>query len=324
MPVRNGGRWLGAAVESILRQPGVRLELVLVDDGSSDGAVAALPDDARLRRLANPGRGLVDALNAAAAAARGAWLARMDADDEALPGRLQAQLVYLRDHPEVGICGTGVNIFRGDGRPWGGYRHYQAWINGLRTPQAIAREIFVESPIPHPTAMMHRDLFNRLGGYRDVPWAEDYDLWLRAFAAGIGMGKPEGIWLRWRDHDARTSRVDRRYSGRRFLQAKAHYLARTVLQARRAVLLGAGATAAGLCDALEQAGAGVAAFVDVNPRRVGGRKRGRPVLTLERALAAYRDAAFIAAAGSRGARERIREAMRRHGRHEGGDFWCAA
>lgn len=324
MPVRNGGRWLRTAVDSILKQGGVRLELIAVDDHSTDSALAALPDDARLRRLTNPGRGVVDALNTAAAAARGNWLARMDADDEALPGRLLAQLAYLKTHPGVGICGTGVEIFRDDDVLGDGYRRYQAWINGLTTPQAIAREIFVESPIPHPTAMMHRALFERLGGYRSTPWAEDYDFWLRAFAQGVRMGKPHGTWLRWRDHDGRASRLNGCCTPERFVQAKGYYLARTVLRGRRAVLLGGGVTAARLCDALGEAGAVVAGFVDVSPRRLGGHKRGLPVLALEQALAAYPDAVFIAAAGARGAREQIRLAMRRHDRREGEAFWCAA
>lgn len=324
MPVRDGGRWLRTAVDSILAQRGVRLELIVVDDHSSDEALAALPRDPRLRLLATAGRGVVDALNTGAAAARGEWLARMDADDEALPGRLQVQIAYLKAHSDVGICGTGVEIFRDDAALGDGYRRYQDWVNGLTTPQAIAREIFVESPIPHPTAMMHRALFERLGGYRSTPWAEDYDLWLRAFANGVRMGKPGGTWLRWRDHDGRASRLNGCCTLERFLKAKGHYLSKTVLRNRQAVLLGGGVTAARLCDALLDSGAAVAAFVDISPRRLGGQKRGRPVLTLEQAFSDWPDAAFIAAVGSRGAREKIRLAMRRHHRREGEAFWCAA
>lgn len=83
-----------------------------------------------------------------------------------------------------------------------GYRAYQDWVDALSTPARIRREIFIESPLPHPTAVMRRGVFERLGGYRHVPWAEDYDLWLRAYTAGVSMGKPLGILLHWRDHGA--------------------------------------------------------------------------------------------------------------------------
>lgn len=324
LPARDCGGYLAPAVDSVLKQTFGDLELIVIDDHSRDGAVQALDQrDPRLRIMQNPGRGIVAALNAGAAAARGAYLARMDGDDIAHRQRITTQLAYLEDHPRIGIAGTQVEIFTDGGAPAQGYALYQDWINGLLTPEAIAREIFVESPIPHPSAMLRRCVFDRLGGYHDTPWAEDYDLWLRAFAAGIAMGKPRGKLLRWRDAAQRLSRRDLRYGREQFICAKARYLACTALRGRRAVIWGAGPTGTRLCDALIAEGAEVSCFVDVAPRRVGGRKRGRSVYGPEAIETSGRDL-IIGAVAARGGRQRIRDYLRASGRSEGHDFLLAA
>ncbi len=324
MPVRDGGAHLREAVDSILGQTLDDLELVLVDDGSRDAAVAALVahHDPRLRLFVNPGQGIVSALNFAAFNARGTYLARMDADDIALPERLERQVALLECEPGIGIVGAEVEIFAEQG-VGEGYRLYQEWINGLRTPEAIGREMFVESPIPHPTAMLTRRLFRALGGYRDVPWAEDYDLWLRAHLQGVGMAKPDGVLLQWRDRAGRLSRADDRYAVERFLDAKAHYLARSRLRNRAAVIWGAAPTGACLFDALEREGVKTTAFIDIDPRKIGGRKRGLPVLPAE-AAAEVAPALIVGAVGSRGARAQIRAELDGHGMVEGEDYLFAA
>jgi glycosyltransferase involved in cell wall biosynthesis len=324
MPVRDGAAELAIAVGSILGQTLSDIELVVVDDASSDGAVDALRghDDPRLKLYSNPGHGIVSALNFAADQAQGRYLARMDADDIALPARLERQVELLEHESGIGIVGTEVEIFAENG-VGEGYRLYQEWVNGLRTPQAIGREMFVESPIPHPTAMLSSSLFQALGGYREVPWAEDYDLWLRAHLQGVGMAKPDGVLLRWRDREGRLSRTDSRYAIGRFIDAKAHYLAKSRLRNRNAVIWGAAPTGARLHDALEREGVSTVAFIDIDPKKVGGRKRGRPVLPVE-AAAEVAPALIVGAVGSRGARAEIRNELDGHGMTEGEDYLFAA
>jgi glycosyltransferase involved in cell wall biosynthesis len=324
MPVRDGGDHLPVAVASILGQSLDDLELVLVDDGSRDGACERLAacGDARLKRYRNPGRGIVSALNFAACNATGRYFARMDADDIALPTRLERQVELLAREPGIGIVGAEVEIFAAHG-VGEGYRHYQAWINGLRTPAQIGREMFVESPIPHPTAMLSRTLFRVLGGYRETAWAEDYDLWLRAHLQGIAMAKPDGVLLQWRDRERRLSRTDRRYASDRFVAAKAHFLARSRLRHRQAVIWGAATTGATLHDALAREGVTIAAFIDIDPRKIGGRKRGRPVLPAAAAVEVA-PALIVGAVGSRGARQVIRTELNGHGMVEGEDYLFAA
>ncbi len=325
LPVRDGGEHLYHAVDSILAQTVRELELIVVDDGSRDGAPARLPADPRLRVVANPGHGIVAALNHGMALAdpRAPFLARMDADDLALPERLERQLALLEAEPALGIAAAQVEIFSEGPALGDGFREYQDWMNALTRPADIARELFVESPLAHPSVVFRRAAWARLGGYRDTPWPEDYDLWLRAFALGIAMAKPEGVLLRWRDHPARLTRTDPRCAPGRLIEAKAPVLARHVLRGRPALLWGATKTGARLCDALEAHGAEVRAFVDLDPRKIGGRKRGRPVLAS--GPDPRLDGAFILATVSQRSRKpAIRADLAALGRIEGEDWLFAA
>ncbi len=141
----------------------------------------------------------------------------MDADDVAYPPRLESSSSC---RVEADVIGCGVRIVNGGE----GYALYAAWLNGLTSHAAIMRERFIESPLAHPTVMMRTALLRALGGYRDLPWPEDYDLWLRAAAHGARFGKASAVLLDWTDYPERTSRRDPRYSPEAFLQCKAHFL----------------------------------------------------------------------------------------------------
>lgn len=323
--MRDGGPWLAKAVDSILGQLLASLELLVVDDHSRDGAPQRLARrDPRLRLLASRGRGVSSACNTGLAAASGRFIARMDADDIALPARLERQVRFLEANPDIAICGTCVEIFVDDGasgaRPAGGNRRYQQWVNACRSPAAIRRELYIECPIPNPTAMFRRQALTILGGYADPDWPEDYDLYLRADAAGLRMAKPDGILLRWREHGGRLTRRDPRYAAARFQAAKAHYLARGRLAgAEPVVIWGAGPGGRLMHDLLRAEGVPVQGFLDVHPRRVGGTKRGLPVWPIEHADRVG-SAPILVAVGTLGARARIRRFLRQRGRVEGRDF----
>jgi glycosyltransferase involved in cell wall biosynthesis len=319
MPAHNGGAYLQSSVDSILSQSFADLELLLVDDHSNDGAIDRLDvADTRLKIVHSKGRGVVQAFNTGLSVARGAFIARMDADDIALPERLSLQMDFLRQHPEIGIAGGCVEIFSADGIQ-GGNRRYQSWLNSLCSPQSIHHALFIESPIPNPTAVFRRDVLTALGSYRDVDWPEDYDLYLRADAMGILMGKPEVVVLRWRDHQQRLTRCDERYSLQAFRRTRAHFLVSNRLQERGAVIWGAGPSGRDMYDLLISEGARITAFIDVHPRRIGGQKRGLPVWPVERA-AEIKDEMILVAVGAAGARAEIRSFLQGLGRREGEHF----
>lgn len=325
LPARNCGDFLTIAVDSILEQTLESLELIVIDDGSDDGSIQKLPQDPRLCITSNSGKGLVSALNNGAAVAKAPYLARMDGDDIALPERFERQIELLEANPELGIVGAQVEIFSDGCEIGGGYRHYQDWLNNLTQPDEIRREIFIESPIPHPTAVIRREVFRQLGGYQELSWAEDYDLWLRAFAAGVAMAKPEDVLLRWRDHSRRLSRNDQTYSLSAFTQAKAHFLAHTVLCNQAFVIWGAGSTGTALYDALSQEGSMAQAFLEVDGKKIGNTKRGKPILSWQAvANMEFDQTIILGAVGSKGARAKMRAALLGMGKIEGQNFWFTA
>jgi len=320
LPVRDGGDYLDVAVASILQQSHVNLELIIVDDHSRDGAIHHLDkSDPRLRILASPTRGIVAALNAGIDKARHPYIARMDADDIARPRRLQTQLDYLLAHPEIQVCGACVNIFRDGDTTGGGYRRYQDWINALTKPDEIALSMFIECPIPHPSAMMHRYHLQTLGRYQDCDWPEDYDLWLRAHLRKFRFGKPNGVLLDWRDHNTRLSRASSRYNKQAFFRAKACYLAKAHPN-RNFRIWGAGPTGAMLHDELAKYGCQITGFIDIAPRRINNLKRGKPVVDAYQ-LSKTTDL-VLTAVNARDARADIKSFLNQHRFVEGEDYLC--
>jgi glycosyltransferase involved in cell wall biosynthesis len=324
MPVRNGGKYLETAVNSILGQSFSSLELILVDDHSNDDAINGLSKaDPRLVLLENPERGVSSAFNSGLFRARGEFIARMDSDDISMPARIARQCSYFQSHPEVDICGGRVEIFA-DGEVAGGNVRYQAWLNACCSPAEISRELFIESPIPNPTAMFRREAILRLGGYGDPCWPEDYDLFLRADALGMQMGKPEHTLLRWREHEKRLTRTDERYALKRFQAAKAHFLSKYRLPGKGPVVLwGAGPSGRLMHDLLVREGTRILGFLDVHPRRTGGEKRGLPVWPVEQ-LDQLKDTFILVAVGAPGARSQIRDFMRQRALSEGEHFLFVA
>jgi len=323
LPVKDGGDYLAQAVESILGQTLNSFELLVIDDHSSDGAVEQLArTDPRLRVLKSDGHGVVSAFNLGLRNSRGPIIARMDADDIALPERLEVQLDYLHSNLDVDIAGACVEIFSDEGLG-GGNIHYQQWLNSVQSPEQVHQALFIESPIPNPTAIFRRDTLLQLGGYREVEWPEDYDLFLRADRAGIAMGKPDGILLNWREHDGRLTHTDERYSRLHFQQAKAHFLAQGRLPDVPLLILGAGPTGRQLYDLLLSEGRMAAGFIDVHPRRIGGMKRDKPVWGADDP-SKWPDGFILVAVGSRGARVEISEFLSSSGRRESRDYLFVA
>jgi glycosyltransferase involved in cell wall biosynthesis len=175
MPLYNAERFVMEAVQSILHQRYTDFELIVVDDGSTDeGAalVASIGDD-RIRLIRQPNKGIAAALNTGLALARGALIARMDADDVALAHRLDAQVAFMDVHPDVGLLGTWATIEDQEGRPLGVFDH--------PTDHAtISYRLLFDAPFVHPSMMIRRHLLDTYGGYDgDATIFEDHDLWRR-------------------------------------------------------------------------------------------------------------------------------------------------
>jgi len=328
LPVRDAGPSLSRCLDSLAAQTLAAHEVIAVDDGSQDGSgerlIARAARDPRLRVIRTPARGIVAALNLALAEARAPIVARMDADDWSHPRRLAAQLARLRDDPRVDVLGCRVAI----GPPGGdaaaaGMRAYLEWVNDLVDHDTMARARFVESPIVHPSVAMRAQALRALGGYRDFEGPEDYDLWLRAFDAGMRFAKLPEVLLEWRDSPARLTRTHASYSARAFLRLKVGALGRGLLVGRPAVVWGAGPIGKAFARALQGAGHRVAAFVEVDRRKIGQRIHGAPVVVVG-AARSFEGALHLGAVGQKGVRERIRDEAVRLGLVDGHDFFAVA
>lgn len=330
MPVHNAGKYLAAAVSSILNQTHKNLELIIIDDFSNDSAIAELENDDRIRLIKSPNRGIVHALNAGIESAKFSIIARMDGDDIALPERLEQQLDLLLNS-DADIVGAQVELFSDDTEIAGGYLRYQSWINQQVSPKEIEKNFWIESCIPHPTAMMRKDVIIELGAYQNSTWPEDYDLWCRAHLAGYRFEKPDDqVLLKWRDYPERTSRVDQRYNDDQFLRCKAFYLSK-LLKSRsinEVSIWGAGPNGTKLFHYLSEQTIKVHSFIDVNPKLQGREKLGKPIHVMPAEptrdeLSIIGDLSLIAVR-SWGARERIREALLNTGYRELTDFIIVA
>lgn len=207
MSVKDGAAFVAQAVEDILAQTMTDFEFIIVDDGSTDGTAAILDGcaDPRIRRLTHDqARGLTASLNEALKVAQAPLLARMDADDRAAPGRLEKQVAFLRDNPEVVIVGTAMEVLDTRGEP----------VRIDRQPTedvAIRWQSLFHNPFCHSSVVFRREALVRVepAAYDEsLPFAQDYDLWCRLLALGKGANLAEPL-IGLRLHDQSVSSRNR-------------------------------------------------------------------------------------------------------------------
>jgi len=200
MAVYNGAAYLGEAMASILSQTFGDFELLVIDDGSTDDTPAILRacTDRRLRVVRHDGNlGLIAALNRGLDEARGEYVARMDADDIALPSRLERQRKLLLGAPNIGLCGTWFRTFGSEPAKV---------VRPPVQPDELAAKLFYESPLAHPSVMFRRTLFAERGLRYDpaFSFAEDFELWTRVAQVADLANVPE-VLMRYRRHGAQVS-----------------------------------------------------------------------------------------------------------------------
>jgi len=198
MPLYNGALYLDEAVSSILAQTFEDFELIVVDDGSTDDGWEKLAtySDPRIVKVKRQHAGLVPTLNHGLALARGGYVARMDADDVALPERLAEQVLYMESNPEIGLSSASLLFVDEAGRP----------VNARDVPTddwEIRWELLFENPFMHSAVILRRELLDGEGVAYDESYhrAEDYELWARLLRRTRG-GNISKRLVRYRLHSA--------------------------------------------------------------------------------------------------------------------------
>ena len=216
-------------MQSIADQEFTDFECVMVDNNSSDGSreIAAGWErhDQRFRLIGENVQGVMFASNRGCEAARGAYLARMDADDVSRPGRLSLQSEFLDGHPDFGAV-AGLVKHVGDPDTSGGFQRFVEWSNSVISYEEIYNRRFIEAPIVNPTAMWRRGTMEQFGLYRAGDFPEDYEMWLRWLDQGVKIAKVPEVVLDWHDSAGRLTRTHPIYSDRAFYEIKSQYLAK--------------------------------------------------------------------------------------------------
>ena len=325
VPVRDAERTLGESLESCLSQSFGEFELVVVLNGCSDRsaeiAKGFADGDGRVVVMESSEEGgVTEAQRVGIAAARADVIARMDADDRSHPERFAKQWELLQEDESLGAVGCGVRLIESQGEGMG---RYVDWVNSLGTPEAIARERFVECPVIQPSLMMRREALEAAGGYRVRSWAEDHDLILRMLGRGVRIGKVPEVLLEWRDGPSRLTRCHPMYAEEQVWLMKAEYLVGLErIRERGVVISGAGPIGKRLGRHLRGLGVEMHGFFEVSERRIGQTIGGVPVARADEVGVRWRDAVLISAVGVPGGRGQVRALAEAAGYLEGEDFWC--
>jgi len=201
IPVYNGAKFLGEAIESILNQTLEDFELLIIDDGSTDNCVDIIRGyhDSRIRLVENDKNlGQAETMNRGLHLAKGKYIARMDQDDVSLSSRLRKQVAYMENNLQVGVCGT-----------WIKYIGYKDDVLNLETKNHLIKlRLLTNQSLAHPTVMIRRsvlDDYNLKYDGRYSP-AEDYDLWVRMSDYCSFANLPEPL-VRYRLHENQGSEI---------------------------------------------------------------------------------------------------------------------
>ena len=203
MSVYNGERYLRQAVQSVLDQEFSDFEFLIFDDASTDQSGRIIEQfaaqDARIQVHVNRSNfGLTRSLNQGITLARGEFIARLDADDLALPRRLSRQAAYLNHYPRCAVVGSVARLIDAAGQ--------QRGVTETFTRGALAAQLFFFNSITHSSVMFRRKVIAGLGGYDEqFTRAQDYDLWLRCLAGGHRVELLPDVLTSHREHAHRVT-----------------------------------------------------------------------------------------------------------------------
>ena len=223
MSVYNSAAYLREAVESMLAQTFINFEFLIINDASTDQSVSILEDytDDRIRLVHNKNNlGLAHSLNKGLMLAQGKYVARMDADDVSLPNRLEEQVGFMETHPEIGVCGTWLQLIGSN---------TDRILKHPANDQSIRTYMFKNNAIGHPSAMIRRKVlidYNLLYNEKFL-LAQDYDFWVR-MSMYTRLANIQQVHLLYRIHEKQVSRNKLNEQARFAFQARLPLIERLI------------------------------------------------------------------------------------------------
>jgi glycosyltransferase involved in cell wall biosynthesis len=202
MSVYNAEQYLAQAIESILEQSYSNFEFIILNDGSTDNSHDIVKKyaakDKRIQLISRPNKGLIASLNEGLDEARGDFIARQDADDISLPERLQAQVDFLQNHPEIGLLGTNIEVINEKGDK---VSKKVANVDFLTSPDDLKLAEVFSNQFAHGSIMVKSALLKTSLYDRDYKHAEDFELWSRISHHSQIANLKEPLYL-WRLHQS--------------------------------------------------------------------------------------------------------------------------
>ena len=209
MPVYNAEKYLAKAIESILNQTFRDFEFLIINDGSTDGSDAIIRsfNDDRIRLYTHDkNAGLAVTVNEGLDLTRGAYMARMDADDISLPSRLEKEVNFLDTHPDVAVVAAHVLMINPQGRAAG----IMAEDLSTNSYEQIIAVLPNENCIPNPTIMGRIEILRNYKARQSQIRAEDWDIWWRMVSAKVQIAKLDETLVHYRIHpESETFKLNR-------------------------------------------------------------------------------------------------------------------
>lgn len=272
LPFYNPGVKLENAITSIFNQTFTNWELVLINNNACEISASIArrwtKADQRIRMVYESVQSVAHAMNTGLRNARADLVARMDADDISLPGRLEEQFKYMNANPGSGAVST-QSIFNTELKKSKGFLLYVNWQNSLISHNEHYLSRFVESPLAQPTIMFRKKLIDLYGYYNTGNLPEDYELWLRWFEKGIRFYKIPKPLVIWNDHCERLTRTHANYSKDAFLDIRYKYLVRwlklNITGKKKIIVCGSSKNITRKAEHLYKLGVKIDGFTDIKP-----------------------------------------------------------
>ena len=243
-PFKDTELFLEECLNSIINQTYTNWELLIVDDGSTDGSYSLVENfakqDQRIKLLVNNGKGIIDALRLAFKNSNGTMITRMDSDDIMHPKKLEVLVNNLskfgKQHVAVGQVRYFSKAGIGDG-----YKSYETWLNKLTETGNNYSEIYKECAIPSPCWMIYREDLVACDAFNPNIYPEDYDLTFRFYKHKYKCIPCNEVIHFWRDYPTRSSRTDSNYAENHFSNLKINnFIAIDYSENKTLVIWGAG------------------------------------------------------------------------------------
>jgi len=324
MAAKDTEPYLPDCMDSILSQTYTNWELIAINDHSSDKTPKILDsyaeEDSRIKVIHSNRHKLIPALKEGYVHVVGELINRMDSDDKMPTDKLEALVAEWLKHGKGHVIGGGTEHFVDEGEVGGGFRRYEEWLNEVARTSTHYEQIYQECVIPSHSWILHKEDFDKVGGFEPEVYPEDYDLCFRFYKEKLKVIGIDKVLHHWRDRSDRISRTWKEYKDNRYFDLKLRYfyeLDRDI--SRPLVLWGAGRNGKDMAKLLQTKGDQFQWVCD-NERKIGKDIYGVIMESLE-VIKEWDNPQIMVVVASPDEKKIIRQQLIDWGKLPGENFW---